>query len=141
MSADFIPPPDNVPPDVWEQPDAVRAAYATWGFVAEPTPDQPMPALIVGNDTLELHLELVPEVLHELLTGLEAHAQFADVSPAGYTGEPVPSALPRRVGKRAVVASGWPAANGWWRAADGNTRIIVAGIIAAVMVLGLLVTF
>lgn len=141
MSADYTPPPANAATEPSEPPGEVRADFATWGFVGVPTPDQPMPALIVGNNDIELHLELDPEVLHQLLADLGAQAQYADGSSDIYQEDPGYPPLPRRVSKRAVAASGWPAANVWWRATDANTRIVVAGVIAAVMVLGLLVTF
>ncbi|MFI1226264.1 MULTISPECIES: hypothetical protein [Streptomyces] len=141
MSADYVSPPGDTTPDTPEEPGGVRADFAAWGFVAEPTEDHPLPALVLGNGHSELYLELEPETLDWLLAELTAQIQYPEDDSDDYQDGYVRLPLSRRVGMRAAAASGWPAANSWWREAGSNTRIIVAGVIAAVMVLGLLVTF
>ncbi|MEU1824084.1 hypothetical protein ABZ502_16855 [Streptomyces abikoensis] len=119
----------------------VVAEYASWGLVVESNRQQPWPTLVLGNEERELHLVLDQDLLEELLAGLvdQMHDNGGGERGDIVNGERRP--LPRRLGSKAASASGWPAASHWWRSAESNTRIVVAGIIAAVMVLGLLVTF
>ncbi|MFF1717468.1 hypothetical protein [Streptomyces sp. NPDC058268] len=144
MSADYVPTPAETGDVVPDPSEHVTADFATWGFVADPTDDHPLPALVLGNDRIELHLELEPEVLDEILTNLAAQLQDSEdeeVESDLYEEQSERRPLSRRVGTKAAAVSGWPTANTWWRSTGSNTRIIVAGVIAAVMVLGLLVTF
>jgi hypothetical protein len=144
LSADYVPSPaettEAASPGVAGQ---VQAYYANWSLVTSADESHPVPTLVLGNDTLELHLELGPERLDELLSDFTAHVQndggsdSADLDPDSRERR----SLGRRIGGKAVRASGWSTADRWWRATDSSTRIIVAGFIAAVMVLGLLVTF
>lgn len=141
MSADHVPPQIEGGDASPDRPEHVQAGFASWGFVADPTEAHPLPALVVGNDQVELHLELDPELLDELLASLAAQLPDSDIdldTPAA-TSDRLP--LYRIAGTKAVTLSGWPTANRWLSGTGSSTRIIIGGIIAAVMVLGLLVTF
>ncbi len=144
LPADYIPSPaetaEAMPAEIEDQ---VHADYADWSVVTSVDESHPFPMLVLGNDRAELHLELGPERLDELLGALAAQIQESDNGDLDYL-EPDDAArkpLTRRIGSKAVNASGWPTADRWWRSADSGTRIIVVGVIVAVMVLGLLVTF
>lgn len=140
MSAEHIVDPDleHAVPDSAPQ---VLAEYASWGTVMAPSPEQPLPTLVLGNDEYELHLLLDPQRLDELLMEVARYVEEdEDNAPPDVAGrERRP--FTKRLGVKAVSASGWPVTSRWWRSAEPNTRIIVAGVIAAVMLLGLLVTF
>ncbi|MFF3734006.1 hypothetical protein ACFYXM_27790 [Streptomyces sp. NPDC002476] len=143
MSADCVPSPaETTKVEPTAPAGHIQADYADWSLVTSVEESRPFPTLVLGNDRLELHLELSPELLDELL------AELAAVQDNGVgdldclepdTAERKP--LGRRIGGKAVRASGWPTADRWWRSTDSSTRIIVAGVIAAVMALGLLLTF
>lgn len=141
MSADYVPSPADPAPA--ESAGHVHADYADWSLVASVDEFRPFPTLVLGNDRFELHLELGPERLDELLGELAAqmqdngHGDLDYLEPDDAEQQP----LAKRISSKAVTASGWPTADRWWRSIDSGTRIIVGGIIAAVMVLGLLVTF
>lgn len=140
MSAEHVvdPAPGYSDPDPAPQ---VLAEYASWGTVTAPSSEHPWPTLVLGNDERELHLALDRELLDDLLVKLAGHAEDSDDSTSEDVEMEERRPLTRRLGSKAVSASGWPVTSRWWRSAESNTRIIVAGIIAAVMVLGLLVTF
>ncbi|MFI5749100.1 hypothetical protein ACIBBE_24910 [Streptomyces sp. NPDC051644] len=144
MSADYVPSPaeaGEIEPTA--SAALVHADYADWSLITSVDESRPFPTLVLGNDRLELHLELGPERLDELLAELAAQIQDSGDVDLDYL-EPDDAErkpLGRRIGGKAVRASGWPTADRWWRSTESSTRIIVAGIIAAVMVLGLLVTF
>ncbi|MGW0670626.1 hypothetical protein [Streptomyces sp. NPDC002746] len=144
LPADYVPSPaetGETAPAEFES--HVHADYADWSVVTSTDESRPFPTLVLGNDRLELHLELGPERLDELLGELAAQIQedgdgeLDYLEPDGAERKP----LSRRIGSKAVTASGWPTADRWWRSTHSGTRIIVVGMIAAVMVLGLLVTF
>ncbi|MFD7341527.1 hypothetical protein ACFV98_36970 [Streptomyces violascens] len=144
LPADYIPSPaetaETAPAEFEGQ---VHADYADWSVVTSVDESRPFPTLVLGNDRVELHLELGPERLDELLGELAAQIEENGDGDLDYL-EPDDAErkpLTRRIGSKAVTASGWPTADRWWRSADSSTRIIVGGIIVAVMVLGLLVTF
>ncbi|MGW7312222.1 hypothetical protein [Streptomyces sp. NPDC054865] len=121
---------------------ALDTAYADWGFVMDADAERLLPTLVLGNDRSELHLELTPVVMDGLLSALVAHGQDNGGGEHDDDEEtPGRSSLGKRIGTKAFTASGWPTADRWWRSTGSSTRIIVGGVIAAVMVLGLLVTF
>ncbi|MFE3629449.1 hypothetical protein [Streptomyces goshikiensis] len=135
MSAEFDPVPDEMQPEV-------VAEYATWGSVIAPVSEGGGPSLVLGTEERELHLVLDAALLDSLLLDLatyvaDEHDQAGE--DLSEVGEQRP--LGKRLGSSAMSASGWPVTSRWWRSAQSNTRIIVVGVIAAVMVLGLLVTF
>ncbi|MYT20085.1 hypothetical protein GTW69_07250 [Streptomyces sp. SID7760] len=144
LPADYVPSPaETAEATPAEVEDHVHTDYADWSVVTSVDENRPFPTLVLGNDKLELHLELGPERLDELLGELAAQIQENGDGDLDYL-EPDDAErkpLTRRIGSKAVTASGWPTADRWWRSTDSSTRIIVGGIIAAVMVLGLLVTF
>ncbi|MEV8336660.1 hypothetical protein [Streptomyces niveus] len=124
-----------------EPADEISTDYATWWAVTPPTDDQPYPVLVLGTSESELHLELAPDLQDHLLVTLAEQVDEYTEGIHGTEHQHVREPLARRVSAKAVSASGWRTADRWWRSSGAGTQIVVVGAIAAVMILGLLVTF